>query len=507
MPLTTAAELNSREAATMFKRLEYKYIVAIVFVLGLFMDLMDSTITNVAIPTLAKDFRTGTTTVEWVVTGYLLSLAVFIPVSGWAGDRFGTKRTFMFALSMFTLSSFLCGIAWNIESLIAFRVLQGVGGGMMTPVGTAMLYRAFPPAERARASSILAIPAALGPTMGPVLGGYLVEYQTWRWIFWVNLPVGLAALVISALYLRENREVSSGRLDVPGFILSAAGLASTVYALAEAGTRGFGDGRVLTFGVVGLALLTLLVFVELHSPRPMIDMHLFRDRLFAASNVVGFLAFGGMIGATFLMPLFLQAERGLSPLQSGLVSFPMALGLIMVMPLAGRVYMQIGPRRMMMLGLLVVGLSTLAWTVVDLQTSLWWLRLTMLIRGWGFAFVLIPSQTATFATIKSQDTGRASAAFSSIRQVAGSLGVALIGTVLASRLGHYSAQLGNPRTQHGAVFAFHEAFFVAALLAGLGIAAAMLIDDRLAAPTMRRKIAAPAPPAEALPEAAIVAAD
>src|SRR5439155_11896316 len=197
------------------KRIEYKYIVGVVFVFGLFMDLLDMTITNVALPTLKFDFSTSTTTIEWVVTGYLLSLAIFIPVSGWAGDRFGTKRTFMFALAMFTLSSFLCGLAWNIESLIAFRVLQGVGGGMLTPVGTAMLYRAFPPSERARASSILAVPAALAPTMGPVLGGYLVEFQTWRWIFWVNLPVGLVALAISALFLREQREATSGRLDVP----------------------------------------------------------------------------------------------------------------------------------------------------------------------------------------------------------------------------------------------------------------------------------------------------
>ncbi|HZU75376.1 MAG TPA: DHA2 family efflux MFS transporter permease subunit [Dehalococcoidia bacterium] len=478
------------------RRLEYKYVVATVFVLGLFMDLMDSTITNVAVPTLAKDFRAGTTTVEWVVTGYLLSLAIFIPLSGWAGDRFGTKRTFMFALSMFTLSSFLCGVAWNIEALVAFRVLQGVGGGMMTPVGTAMLYRAFPPAERAKASSILAIPAALAPTSGPVLGGYLVEFQSWHWIFWVNLPVGLTALALCAFFLREHREETSGRLDLPGLLLSASGLASLVYALAQAGTRGFGDRQVLGFGGAGLALVAALVIVELRVPRPMIDMRLFKDKLFSASNLVGFLSFGGSQGAFFLVPLFLQAERGMSPLQSGLTTFPMAVGMMMLMPFTSRVYMQLGPRRMMMLGLLVMSLATGAWALIDLQTNDWLIRFTMLVRGWGFAFVLIPSQTATFATIKSQDTGRASAVFNSLRQVAASLGVALMGTVLANRLLHNSAALGDPRTLHGAVLGFHDAFFVAALLGAVGIAAALLIDDRLAAGTMRRILPQPEPVAE-----------
>ena len=172
------------------KSIPYKYIVGIVFVFGLFMDLLDMTITNVALPTLATDFHTDTTTIEWVVTGYLLSLAVFIPVSGWAGDRFGTKRVFMFALTVFVTGSALCGLAWNDTALIGFRVLQGIGGGMLTPVGTAMLFRAFPPSERAMASALLSIPAVVAPATGPVLGGYLVEFQSWRWIFWVNVPIG-----------------------------------------------------------------------------------------------------------------------------------------------------------------------------------------------------------------------------------------------------------------------------------------------------------------------------
>lgn len=470
------------------RKIEYKYIVGIVFVIGMFMDLLDITIVNVALPTLAQEFSATTTTIEWIVTAYLVSLAVFIPVSGWAGDRFGTKRVFMFALAVFTAGSLMCGLAWNIESLIGFRVLQGVGGGMLTPVGTTMLFRAFPPAERAKASALLAIPAVVAPASGPVLGGYLVEFHDWRWIFLINIPIGIAGLVVCALFLKEDVQESPGRLDIPGLLLSAGGLALTVYALAEAGAHGFDDGRVVALGLTGIALLLLLVVVELRTPEPMLDMRLFGNKLFAAANAVQMLAQGGMQGALFLLPIFLQAERGLSPFQTGLTTFPQAIGVVMMVQPAGRLYAHIGPRKMMMAGMAGISASTFALLAVDLETSQWWIRLIMLSRGWAFALTLIPLQTATFATISAEDTGRASAIFSSLRQVAASLGVALLATVLTTRLDAHDAQLYNPATRDGALLAFHDAFFVAGLLGVVGFFAAMLISDREAAGTMVRRM-------------------
>jgi EmrB/QacA subfamily drug resistance transporter len=460
-------------------RLPYKWAVATVFVFGLFMDLLDMTITNVALPTLAREFRAGTTAIEWVVTGYLLSLAVFIPVSGWVGDRFGTKRAFMFALGTFTLASLLCATAWNIQSLILFRVMQGVGGGMLTPVGTAMLFRAFPPEERARASAVLAIPTAVAPATGPVLGGYLTEYWSWHWIFLVNVPIGLIGLLTAALILREERQAQAGRLDLPGFVLSAAGLAAVVYALTEAGLHGFGDRQVQLFGLVGLAALTAFVAVERRTAEPLIDVRLFRDRLFSASNTVMFVSLVGFAGVLFLLPLLLQAERGLTPLQSGLTTFPQAIGVALMMPLASRLYGRLGPRRMMMTALTGSALTTLAFVAVGLTTNLWWVRAIMLARGVAFAFLLVPLQAATFATIHPTAMGRASAAFNSIRQVAASFGVALLATVLSNRLAHQGAQLGNPFTRDAALAAFHDAFLVGAAISALGIAVCLLIDDRL----------------------------
>jgi EmrB/QacA subfamily drug resistance transporter len=472
------------------RRLEYKYIVGAVFVFGLFMDLLDMTIVNVALPTFAKDFDASTTTIEWVVTAYLLSLAVFIPVSGWAGDRFGTKRTFLFALSVFTLGSLLCSLAWNIETLIAFRVLQGVGGGMLTPVGTAMLFRAFPPAERAAAAALLAIPTAVAPATGPVLGGYLVEYQSWEWIFWINIPVGLAGLVVAGLFLREEKQANPGRLDVPGFALSASGLAAMMYALAEAGSRGFDDTRVLASGLPGLALLALFCIVELRTDEPLIDIRLLGDKLFRAANTVQFAGFAGYAGALFLLPLLLQAEMGFSPLESGLITFPQAIGVAMMVLPVNRLYRRVGPRRLVMIGTAGGTLTTLAFLLVDLETSRWWIQLIMLARGWSFAFTLVPMQAVAFATISSEATGRASAIFNAGRQVAASFGVALLGTVLTNRLTHHGATpLGNPFTRDGALLAFHDAFLAASIVLTIAIAAAFLISDRAAAHAMREPAA------------------
>ncbi len=487
---------------TMFKRIEYKYLVGVVFVFGLFMDLLDMTITNVALPTLSREFDASTTTIEWVVTGYLLSLAIFIPVSGWAGDRFGTKRIFMLALSVFTISSLLCGLAWSVESLIAFRFMQGVGGGMLTPVGTAMLFRAFPPSERAKASALLAIPAVVAPASGPVLGGYLVEYQSWHWIFLINVPIGIVALIVAGLVLREEKQAETGRLDVPGFILGSFGLAAVVYALAEAGSRGFDDTKVLLFGGAGLALQAAFVAFELRTAEPMIDMRLFKNRLFASANTVQLLSFSGLQGALFLLPLFLQAEQGLSPLESGLTTFPQAIGVMMLLPAAQIAYRRIGPRRMMMMGMAGAAITTFAYMAVGLETSQWWIRLIMLARGWSFAFTIVPLQAATFATIRPQDTGRASAVFNSGRQVAASFGVALIATVLTNRMTHHGAQLGNPLTRDGAVLAFHDAFFVAGLLALVGVAASLLIRDEDAISTMAAGRQAEAPPGDRVPAGA-----
>jgi EmrB/QacA subfamily drug resistance transporter len=466
-------------------KIEYKWAVAIVVTVGLFLDLLDMTVINVAIPELARDFQAPPTTIEWVVTGYLLSLAVFVPLSGWAGNRFGTKATFLFALAVFTIGSGLCALANSAGTLIAFRVLQGVGGGMLTPVGTAMLFRAFPPAERSRASAILIVPTSVAPACGPVLGGYLVQYQSWQWIFLINIPIGIVGLAVAMLLLREHREEVTGRFDVPGFVLSGAGLALLLYGLAEAGRHGLDDTRAQAFAAAGVAVLLAFAFVELRTAKPMLNVRLFLDRMFGASNAVMFMLMCGFQGQLFLLPLLLQLERGLTPLESGLTTFPMAVGVICVAPLAGRLYPTVGPRRIMVTGLVLATLNSLAFAWIDLHTALWTIRGIMFIRGIAFGLVLLPLQAATFATISPRDTGEASALFNVVRQVGASFGVAILATVLSRRLVTHAAPLAVPAKAGAALLAFQDTFIFSTGIMVLGVLVAwFIIRDRDAASTM-----------------------
>jgi EmrB/QacA subfamily drug resistance transporter len=483
------------------RNVPYKYLVATAFIFGLFIDVLDATIVNVALPTLGREFQVGNDTLEWVVTGYLLSLAVWIPASGWIGDRFGTKRIFLLALGVFLVGSALCGLAWSVESLIAFRILQGIGGGMLTPVGTAMVFRAFPLAERAKGATIIAIPAVLAPVVGPVLGGWLVDTVGWRWIFYVNIPVGLVGLAFAALYLREHAEERPGRFDPWGFALAGAALGLLLYALSQVPEAGWQAPRVLVTGIGGLLCSVALVWVELRRAEPMLDLRLFRDRMFRGANMTNVLATAGLMGMLFLVPLFLQQLRGLSALESGLTSFPQALGLVSIMPLAGWLYARVGPRRLIVVGLMGATLTAALFVLVDLDTDLWWIRAILYLRGLCFGLALLPLQTTTFATIRLADTGRASALFSSARQVASSLGVALLASVLVAgahgAVGHGATDLAASGAAQAALLGFQYAFAAAAALGLAATAAAFSIhdEDALAA----REAAAPTETLQAEP--------
>ncbi len=468
-------------------RVPYKWIVASVFVVGLFMEIMDTTVVNTALPTLDRDFNASSATIEWVVLGYLLSLAVWIPASGWLGDRFGTKRIFLGALAFFTVGSAMCGLAQSIEQLVAFRVVQGIGGGMLTPVGTAMLFRAFPPHERAKASTVLLIPAVLAPAAGPVVGGWLVTNASWRWIFTINLPFGIIGMIVGFFYLREYTEGTAGRFDIAGFILSGTGLAGVLYALTQAPEHGWTSPVVLATGLAGLALLAALVIVETHIPEPMLALRLFRERMFRNANIVLFLTYGSFAGLLFLLPLYLQTLRGLSAYESGLTTFPQAIGLIVSSQIVGRLYVRVGPRRLIVGGMLGMTLATLVLVTVDLDTSLWTIRGLMFMRGIFMAFAFVPLQAATYSNISAPDTGRASAIFSTGRQVSAALGVAVLASVWISRTKALTHGITNPAlAADKAVGGFHAAFIAGAIMVGAAAIAGLLIHDDDAAASMRQ---------------------
>jgi EmrB/QacA subfamily drug resistance transporter len=465
-------------------RLDPKISVSVVFVTAMFMSIMDSTIVNVALPSLARQLNVPSTAVDAVVVAYLVSLAVVMPASGWLGDRWGTKRILLLALTLFTIASALCGLAQSYGMLILFRVLQGAAGGALTPVGTAMLYRTFPPSERVQVSRVLIFATILAPAIGPILGGFLVTELSWRWVFYVNVPIGILACLFGLIFLYEHKEATPGRFDLAGFLLAGTGLPLLLYALSEGPTSGWTSINIFGSALVGTLLLCAFVLIELRVPEPMIDLRLLHDRLFRITNMVSLFAYAAFLGTLFIAPLFLQEARGVSALVSGLTTFPEAIGVVLSTQLVARLYPRIGPRRLMAGGLTGVAIMMALLTLIGQDTSLWIMRALMFLIGAGMAYAFLPLRAAAFATISSASTGRASAFYSAQTQLGAALGVAVLGSVL-SIIG--PTTLSASGTVEPNLFAYHAAFLVAAMLALIAACIALAISDRDAAVTMRRK--------------------
>jgi EmrB/QacA subfamily drug resistance transporter len=484
-------------------RLNQKVIVGAVFVSAMFMNIMDITIVNVALPTIGRDFHIAPTAVDSIVIAYLVSLAVFIPASGWLGDRFGGKRVLLVAITVFTLGSALCGLAQNVTELVLFRIVQGAGGGMMAPVGMAMLYRVFPPAERIRAASILTVPTTIAPAIGPVLGGFLVTSLSWRWVFFVNVPLGIAALIFGALFLEHLGAQDPGQLDMRGWVLGGTGLGLLMYGVSEGPLKGWSSTDVIATCVAGAALLGVFIMVELQTERPLVDLRLLSGRLFRSTNVVMFLAAAAFLGLLYLIPLYFQDARGMTPLQSGLSTFPEAFGVMIGAQFASRlIYPHIGPRRHITGGLLGLAVIMLALTQVGVTTNLWYIRTLMFLLGWMMAQVMVPNQAASFAMISAESMGRASTFFNTMRQVGSAVGVAVLSTVL---IGVGSTQASGGKVPPD-MTAYHLAFLTSALFALVGVAFSLTIHDSDAAETIvrrrRRVTVRPAEVTVAVPEGA-----
>jgi EmrB/QacA subfamily drug resistance transporter len=430
-------------------------------------------VVNVALPMLSRYFAVPIGSVSGVVTAYLVTLAVAMPASGWIGDRFGGRNVLLASITVFTVASALCGLATSLPELIAFRALQGLGGGTLVPVGMTMITRAFPPAERIKANQVLIVPTLLAPALGPVIGGALVDGLSWRWIFYVNLPVGIAAVLVGLLFLPAGSEHQVGRFDLPGFLLAAAGFPLVMYALSAGSADGWASAAVIGTGLPGLVLLAAFIAVELRVAEPLLRLRLYKDRLFRVTSLQLTFAAGGFMGTLFLVPLFLQNGLGFSAIHSGLSTFTEAIGGMVGVQLTTRLYKRVGPRRLMTAGMggtvTTIGLMALAGP----SDAFWVIPLLMFFTGCSFGFAISPAQTANMATITAAETGHASTLQNTVRQAGAACGVALLGTVLA-------ATGAGARDLAG----YHLAFLAAAAVMALGAAASAFVNDADAAPTM-----------------------
>jgi EmrB/QacA subfamily drug resistance transporter len=410
-------------------------LVAGVVVLGAVMSILDTTVVNVAINTLARDFDTSLSTIQWVATGYTLALATVIPLTGWAADRFGTKRLYITSITLFVCGSVASGLAWSAESLIGFRVLQGLGGGMLMPAGMTILTQAAGPHRVGRVMAIMGVPMMLGPILGPVLGGWLVDDFSWRWIFFINVPVAIVALVMAFRVLPRDVADTSHRLDWLGLVLLSPGLALVIYGLAEtSGAGGFAAPEVYVPILAGAIALALFVRHGLRTSDALIDLRLFSNKVFSASSVTLVLMIIAVFGGMLLLPLYLQVVRGESALNTGLLLIPQGVGAMIAMPIAGQLTDRTGVGRIVPFGLLVVGLSFLGLTQLAADTSYWLLGADLFLMGLGMGFTMMPTFSGAMQTLRRAAVSRASTTLNIEQQVGASIGTAVLSVLLAHEL-------------------------------------------------------------------------
>jgi EmrB/QacA subfamily drug resistance transporter len=411
-------------------KLNPKIVVSIVYVTAMFMAAMDGTIVNVALPTISNQFNIPPSATSGINVGYLVSIAVFLPMAGWLGDRFGTKKIFLIALSLFTFASVLCGFASNLMALNLFRVLQGAGGGLLTPVGMAMLFRTFSAEERPKVSRSLVLPIAIAPALGPIIGGLLVQQLSWRWVFYINLPFGIVTLLFAYIFLIEHKEPEAGSIDLPGFLLSVPSFSMLMYALIQGSSKGWSSKIIMVTGFCGFILLCFLILVEMRTKKPMLDLRLLSDRLFRQMSIISLFTVAGLLGMLFIFPLMYQNTAGATALESGLITFPEALGLMIASRLMPWSYKKLGARLVISIGLIGAIIIFLLLSTTGPETNTWLLRILFLGVGFFLGHAVVAVQFLSFNNVTSASMGRATTLFNVQNRIGSALGVVVIASIL-----------------------------------------------------------------------------
>jgi EmrB/QacA subfamily drug resistance transporter len=467
----------------------YVWKIAGVVILGMMMSILDTTIVNVALDTLSKDLHSTIAQIQWVATGYLLALAAVIPLTGWSARRFGAKRVYLASIVLFTIGSALCGLAESSTSLILFRVLQGIGGGMIMPIGQMIMAEVAGPKRMGKVMSVVVMPAMLAPILGPVVGGLILENLHWSWIFFVNVPIGIVAAVLAIRMLPDSNLGEAGKLDVTGLLLLVTSMPLVVYGLAEIATKeSFTAPAVLLPIIVGVALAAAFGWHALRVERPLLDVRLYANRIFAAASLTTFGLGAALFGAMILIPLYYQQVRGESVIVTGLLLAPQGLGMLLVAPFTPKLTQRFGGGRVAVVGVSLLCLSSLPLVFIGADTSIVLISLTLLLRGVGIGLSFIPTTTVAFASLRTDQLSDATPQMNVLQRVGGAIGTAVLAVVLQRA----SVGATTPSEVAGA--------FATANWWALGIAALSLIPCivLLRAEGPRR---APPTPAEKLAEA------
>ncbi|WP_284678103.1 DHA2 family efflux MFS transporter permease subunit [Frankia sp. AgKG'84/4] len=410
-------------------------MIAGVTVLGATMSILDTTVVSVALPTFQREFHASYATVAWTMTAYTLALATVIPVTGWAADRFGTKRLYLTSIGLFVAGSALCSGAWGIGPLIVFRVLQGLGGGMLMPLGMTMMTRAAGPERVGRVMAVLGIPMLMGPIGGPILGGWLIQAASWHWIFLVNVPIGAVAFVTSLRVLHPDQPQPRESFDFLGMLLLSPGLALLLFGVSSIPAAGtVVDVKVLVAGIAGLGLVIVFTLHALRQDHPLVDLRLFVNRNLTVSVVTGAMFAIAFMGSMLLFPSYFLQVRGESTLNAGLLVAPQGLGAMLTMPLAGRLTDRTGPGRIVVGGLVLIAAGLAVFTQVSADSAYLPLVGALFVMGLGMGMTLMPIMSAALATLTDRQIARGSTMMNIVQQTAGSIGTALLSVVLTNQV-------------------------------------------------------------------------
>jgi EmrB/QacA subfamily drug resistance transporter len=462
MSSRSTIEQGDPSAGTHIER--HVWVVCGVVILGMIMSILDTTIVNVALHTLSHDLHSPLSQVQWVITGYLLSLAAVIPVTGWAARRFGAKQVYMTSLVLFTAGSALCGLANSTTSLVVFRVLQGAGGGMIMPVAMMIMAQVAGPQRMGRVMGYVSMPAMIAPILGPVVGGLILENLHWSWIFFVNVPIGAVAFFLGWRMLPHTDSGEAGNLDVLGLAILPTGFAAFIYGISELGSgSALGSGKVIVPCVIGVALTVAFCFHALRVERPLLDIRMYANRVFAGAAFTNFGLGAALFGAMILVPLYYQEVRGQSVINTGLLTGPQGIGALIAMPLASRLTQRFGGGRVAMAGVSLLCVSTLPFTFIGANTSIVAISLVLVVRGLSIGLCFMPAMSAAFSAMRPDQISDATPQINALQRTGGAIGTAVLAVVL-QRAGAHA------RTPAELADAFDTAYWWA-----LGIAALSLI--------------------------------
>jgi EmrB/QacA subfamily drug resistance transporter len=472
------------------KRLSYRWIVVIVAIFGTLMSAVDKTVINIALPQIQNAFGTDLHNVQWVSTSYLLATGIGVPTTPFFADTLGLKRFYLVSIALFTTTSILCGLAWNLPALILLRFVQGLSEAGLIPMSLAMIFREFPEGERGLASGVFGMPVLLAPVLAPTLGGYLISAAGWRLIFFINVPFGMVGLLLTLFALREERPQTRPAFDLPGFLLVASGLIMVLYALSQASVEGWTSLTVL--GLLGLGLLCLggFVLVELQLLRrgkaPLLDVRLLTNAAFSSATVASMPVYIATYGGLLLIPLYLQELRGLSALSAGVFLLPQGVVMMVTLAVGGVLVDHIGGKVVAILGLLCFGFSSWQLSFLTLSTPWWWLQVLFMLRGTAMGLVISPLQVIALSKIRQAQMPLASALSNVVGAVISSLGIAVLATIVQSRTADHARQLAEQvlqtppagLMQQASVLAMQDAFLVTTIMVGVALLAALLVREQ-----------------------------